>query len=178
MSRRRRLNIKKLKYPLWLNITFSILTIVAPILLIVIESLKASADGNQTFRLSFTVIATAVVAWTIIYKIVINKMQVKLIAKQALLEHDYSTENGNIEKIEYLWRNNEIKLTLFSLVNFVIYGGLTVLILIGVSNGLIRIRILIGLIVSTYILAYGVKFMYLILRGGLEEDLHEEDSGS
>lgn len=173
------MKIEKLKYPLWLNIVFSVLTILTPILLIVVESLKASAGGRNTvFKLSFIVISLLVITWATVKKFVISKIHTKLIAKQAMLEHDYSIENGNPDKIKYLWRRNELKLTVFDAISFIIYGALLVLIMSGIITGLLRVKLLVTIILSSYILAYGLKFMYLILNSGLEDDLDEESGTS
>lgn len=176
MSRKKKLGIKTLHYPLWFNILFSCLTILAPGVLIVIEGLKAP-DGvlGTTFKLSFMTVCIAIMVWSIIYKIIVEKAKTKLLAKQIALEHDYSIDNGNPKKIKYLWYQNEMKLTLFTLISVVLYGGLAVLLLLGVASKLMEIKGVLMILLSLYVIAYTIRFLVII--GGYSDDEEGEEDG-
>jgi len=165
----RRPDIKKLGYPLWFNIIFSILTVLAPITLIIIEGLKAGdKDGGLVFKISFMTICVAILAWFPIKKFIISTIEPTLIAKQIALEHDYSIDNGDPEKIRWLWYGNETKLAIYNLVSVLLYGGLGVIILLGVANALMAIKGIILVIASLYVIAYTLKFMLLLLQRSLD----------
>lgn len=164
-------DIKQLKYPLWFTLLFFALTILAPIILVIIAGMKAPADIEGTvFKISFTVICIAIIAWFFIKKLLINKIETKLIAKQANLEHDYAIGNGNLDKIKYLWFQNEKKLALFQLVSIALYGGLIVTILYGVVQKLMEMTNIAIAIMTLYVIAYTIKFMLLILAKGGDDD--------
>lgn len=175
MRKKSKLKINKLRYPTWFNILFFCLTIIAPISLIVIEGFKAPPGVlGTTFKISFSVICAAIIAWVMINHFWIKSIKDKLSAKQIALEHDYSIDNGNPIKIKHLWYQNEIKLSLFNLVSVVLYGGLTVLILLGVASKLMEVKGLIMIALSLYVIAYTIKF--IIMLKGYEDEQVEDTS--
>ena len=171
------MKIKTLKYPKWYHIVHFILTILIPIILIMIEGFNAPQSFVGTiFKITFTSLSILVMTWFFVKKLIINKIETKLIAKQAALEHDYSIDVGNPDKIKYLWYKNEIKLTLFNFVSVLLNGGLMVVILLGVSSTLLTIKSAVLLITILYIIAYTIKFMILIVKQKVEDDLSEDET--
>ena len=169
-------NIKKLKYPLWYNIVFAILTVAIPLGLFVYECLSAAhTQGGVVFKVSFIAIVIAIVAWLFLNHFVIKAFKNKIIAKQALLEHDYSAEVGNSDALKTLWYANERWLTLFEIVGVLLYGGLAALILIAVQSAIIKVKGIIILVTICYIIAYTLKYLLLIMR---KEATDETDNGT
>lgn len=163
--------VKKLRYSWFTNSVFFCLTVLIPIVLIFIEGYKAPNTTTGTiFKVSFTGLSIGLITWIIISKTFLKNYKTKLLARQSALEHDYSTENGNIEKIRLMWYRNERVLTIFSLVSVILTGGLISIILLGVSYAFITISNTIILIVGLYALAYTIKFIALIIPGGDEDD--------
>jgi len=165
-------NIKKLGYPLWFNIVFLCLTVGGPIVLVVMEGLSSPSSA---FRWTFMTVATALTAWVFIQHFLVKNLRKKLLAKQTALEHDYSIDVGNSNKIKYLWYTNEQWLTLFTLINGALFGGLVAVIMTGVASGLMHIRGTILLIAIFYVIAYTLKFMATTLLKGV--DNYGETSG-
>lgn len=158
-------NIKKLKYPLWFNIVFAILTLGIPLGLFVYEGLSAANTQKGTiFKLSFMAILVLVIAWWFIYHFVIKKYIDKLTASQAQLEHDYAVEIGNPDKVKYLWYNNEKILTIINIIGASLYGTLAGVIALGVQAGLMKVKTVLFLVSICYVVAYTIKFMLLITR--------------
>ena len=173
MSRKKSLEIKTLGYPLWFTIIFFCLTVLAPIGLVINEGLKAgNKDGGLAFKFSFMSICIAILVWFPINKLIISKIEPKLIAKQVALEHDYSIDNGNPDKIKYLWYKNEIKLAIFHLVGILLYGSLAVILLLGVAKAFMEIQGIIFIITSLYVIAYTMKFVIILTKQ--EDDGYEE----
>lgn len=154
---------------MWFNIVFLIMTVLIPIGLIVYEGLKApDTKFGIAFKTSFMVLSTSILVWVFIKKFLITKFETKLLAKQVALEHDYSIDNGNPDKIKYLWYNNERLLAIFNLVNVVLYGGFVAVISVGISSALMKVRFITMVIMILYTLAYTLKFLILISR----RDIH------
>lgn len=165
--------IKKLGYPLWFDILFYSLTLLTPIILIFIEGLKAPNTKTGTvFKFTFTGLSIAIVVWFFIKKLIINRLETKLLAKQIALEHDYSIEVGNALKTKYLWYSNQRKLALYDFITVALYGGLIAIILLGVTSMLMSIKGVVIVTIVLYMIAYTVKFMLLTLKG-VDEDEQE-----
>lgn len=170
---KKKLDIKTLKYPSWFSVIFFILTILIPVSLVVIEGLKVPHTG---FRVTFVIISSLVIAWFFIKKYIVDKIKPKLISKQVLLEHDYSIDNGNPVKIKYLWFDNEQKLAIFETISILLNGGLMTLILMGVATTFMKVRLILVLIIISYIVAYTIKFMLILVAKGDEYEKTDENN--
>ena len=170
-------NIKKLKYPLWYNIVFAILTVAIPLSLFVYECLSAAhTQAAVVFKVSFVAMVLAIIAWLFLNYFVIKKFKNKVIAKQSLLEHDYSADVGNPEALKTLWYANERWLTLFEIVGILLYGGLGALILVAVQSGIIKIKGILLLVAICYMIAYTLKYLLLIMRKEVSDE--QTDNGA
>lgn len=162
---KQKLVIKKLGYPLWFNILFFLLTIIVPIALMGVESLKAPTTPSGTaFKITFIALSIGIITWFFAKRFLIKNWEEKLITKQAALEHDYSIKVGDDELIKYHWYRNEAKLTIINLINIILYGGMTFIIMLAISSALIEVKGIVLLITTIYIVAFTIKFMLLILR--------------
>ena len=163
--KKQKLVIEKLGYPAWFNIVFFLLTVIAPIVLIAIESLQAPATTTgSVFKISFIGLSVGIIGWFFAKKFLIKNFEERLITKQAALEHDYSIKVGDSELTKYHWYRNEAKLTIINLINIVLYGGMTFIIMLGISSALIEVKGIVLLITTIYVIAFTIKFMLLILR--------------
>ena len=171
-----KLNIKKLKYPLWYNIVFAILTVAIPLGLFVYECLSAAhKQAGVVFKVTFVGLTLAIIAWLFLNHFVIKKFKEKVHAKQLLLEHDYSAQVGNPDALKAMWYANERWLTLFEIAGVLLYGGLGALILIAVQSAIIKVKGILIIIAICYTIAYTIKYLLLILR---KEATDETDNGA
>lgn len=169
-------NIKKLKYPLWYNIVFAILTVAIPLGLFVYECLSAAhTQAGVVFKVTFVGLTLAIIAWLFLNHFVIKKFKEKVRAKQLLLEHDYSAQVGNPDALKAMWYANERWLTLFEIAGVLLYGGLGALILIAVQSAVIKVKGILIIIAICYTIAYTIKYLLLILR---KEATDETDNGA
>ena len=169
-------NIKKLKYPLWYNIVFAILTVAIPLGLFVYECLSAAhTQAGVVFKVTFVGLTLAIIAWLFLNHFVIKKFKEKVHAKQLLLEHDYSAQVGNPDALKAMWYANERWLTLFEIAGVLLYGGLGALILIAVQSAIIKVKGILIIIAICYTIAYTIKYLLLILR---KEAADETDNGA
>lgn len=169
-------NIKKLKYPLWYNIVFAILTVAIPLGLVVYECLSAAhTQAGVVFKVTFVGLTLAIIAWLFLNHFVIKKFKEKVRAKQLLLEHDYSAQVGNPDALKAMWYANERWLTLFEIAGVLLYGGLGALILIAVQSAIIKVKGILIIIAICYTIAYTIKYLLLILR---KEATDETNNGA
>lgn len=156
-------NIKKLKYPVWFNIIFSVLTLGIPLALFVYSGFSSAESKTATvFKITFGAILILAIAWWFIYKFVIKRYIDKIVAKQAALEHDYSIETGNPTAIKALWFTNEKILTILDGVRVLLYGGLSAVLLMGIEAGLVKARVILLIIACCYVIAYTIKMILLM----------------
>lgn len=170
------LTIKKLRYPLWFKIVFYILTIAAPLIVLLVQGLNAP---SQTFRFTFTIICILLLAWIFIRKFIISNIEKKLISEKVALEHDYSIETGSSEKIKYLWFTNELWLTIINIIQIVLIGGIIMLLAVGIQNGVMKINGTTLFIALTYIVAYIIKFVFILVArdtNTVEDEINIDNS--
>ena len=77
--------IKTLKYPLWFNITFYILTIILPIVLVMIEGYKSP---SQTFRWTFGIITGLIIIYTFVKKFILKYLE--KVKSLGIINHDFN----------------------------------------------------------------------------------------
>lgn len=156
-------NIKKLKYPLWFQIIFLVCTILAPLVTLVVQGLNSP---NKIFRITFTVISVALVAWIFIYTFIIKGIEDRLEKRKTALEHDYEIDVGDSKKCKWLWFSNELTLSIIKAVHVALIGLLIMLIAIGIQEAALQIKGAAFFIMVLYLIAYIAKFiLILILRG-------------
>ena len=170
-----KVDIKKLKYPLWYNIVFVILTIVIPLSLFVYECLSAAqTQAGIIFKVTFIGITLALITWLFFNHFVIKTFKEKLLSKQTLLEHDYSAEVGNPNTIKAMWYSNERWLTLFEVLEVLLFGGLGAIILLAVQAGIIHLRGILIIVATCYVVAYTIKYLLLVMR----KEANDENTGT
>ena len=172
-KKKKGIQVKKLKYPLWLDITFTILTVVAPIILIVVQGLTSP---SRTFRFSFTVICSLLLSWIFIKKFIIKPKEDKLIKEKVNLEHDYSIDVGDPKKCKFLWITNELWLTLFNVIQTALFGLTILLLAVGIESANIKVKFSSFLVIIFYLLAFGMKIIYLLAKKEALEEKEEEET--
>jgi len=164
-------DIKKLKYPLWLQIVFYVLTVVGPLVLIAVEGFKSP---QAAFRFTFGVIAGLLLTWTFLKKFIIVKFVKKFTDKKSTLEHEYEVEIGTPEKVKYLWYENELLLNLFEAINVTLFGSLICVIAYGVQSGSYKVKAITIIIAMLYVIAYIIKFVYIFVMRNKDYNTEEE----
>ena len=171
-----RLKINKLGYPIWFRIVFICLTVLVPIALVLNKGMRAPDEGGgMVFKVTFGVLSGFVIIWTFVKRFLLKNIEAKWLSKQALLEHDYSIDNGNPEKIKRLWYQNELKLIGVQITSMVLYGGLVAVIIAGVVSTLLDIKDTMLLIMMCYLIAYSIKAIIVIVNYNADEEEGEKD---
>lgn len=161
--------INKLKYPLWFNITFYILTIILPIVLVMIEGYKSP---SKVFRWTFGIITGLIIVYSFLKKFIFKGKIKELEDKKVTLEHEYEIELGNTEKVEYLWYSNEQILSIMKAVEVFLYGSLLAVFAYGAANGLYTIKALTCMVAICYLSAFILKYVYITT---LKEKKYKEE---
>ncbi len=168
--------INKLGYPIWFRIAFICLTVLVPIALVLNEGMRAPDErGGIVFKVTFGVLSGFVIIWTFVKRFLLKNIEAKWLSKQALLEHDYSIDNGNPEKIKRLWYQNELKLVGVQITSIVLYGGLVAVIMAGVKNALLVIEDTLLWIMMCYLIAYSIKAIVVVVNYNADEEEGEKD---
>ena len=167
-------NIKKLKYPLWFQIVFLLFTVAAPVVTLIVQGLNSP---NKSFRITFTVIGTILVAWIFIRKFVIRGIESKLEQKKSAIEHDYELDIGNPTKCRWLWFSNELLLSIIKAIHVALIGMLIMLIMIGIEEAAIKIKGAAFFIMILYLLAYIIRFVLILILRGKEFNNEEVTNG-
>lgn len=154
-------NIKKLNYPIWFTILFYLFTVVAPVTILLVQGFTSE---STTFRVSFSVISIALIAWVFIRKFLLKGIEEKLQNKKSALEHDYEIEVGSEEKAKYLWYNNELALILINIVQVVLIGGLFLLLAVGIQNLSINVKGSSFAMIILYTIAYAAKIIFVLIK--------------
>ena len=156
-------DIKRLKYPLWFQIVFFVLTIIIPLILLMVEGYKSP---STSFKWTFGIISGLVVIWAFVNKFIVSRFVEKAKEREVKLVHDYEIDVGNPDKIKWLWFTNEQKLTAFNAITIALYGSLLAVVLTAISKGLMAIRGAIILVAICYVLAFIMKFIVIsVLKG-------------
>lgn len=161
-------DIKQLKYPVWFNILFYVLTVLGPMTLLVVQGLRSP---SPVFKVTFSVISILLLTWIFIRKFILKNIETRLITEKASLEHDYKIDSGSKKKCKWLWYNNELLLTVFNLIQCAIIVGLIALICIGIQNAAITVKGSIYAVVVFYILAYVTKIVLILSLRGSDETI-------
>jgi hypothetical protein len=159
--------IKSLRYPQWFRVVFFILTIVGPLTLAMLWGFQSKSGP---FRWTFGTITVILLVWLFVKRFFVIRFEKKLLERQVHLEHDYSIDVGNKQKIKWLWYGNELLMTVFDFLTVILYGALIAVILTGVSTVSMSIRGTVLEIAAFYIVAYMMKFVMIYkLRGDDDE---------
>lgn len=153
--------INKLKYPWWMQVIYYGLTVVAPIILLVVQGLYSP---HKVFRISFTFICTLLLSWIFIKKFILNQYVRKIQNEKVALEHDYAIEVGNPEKCKYLWLSNELKLVIGDMIDVGLLCAVIILIAVGVKNMTFNVKGTSFMVIIFYLLAFLARIVYLLIK--------------
>lgn len=154
--------MKKLKTPLWVEIVYFLLIFVTPV---VITCLELFQSKSTMFKWSFTSIGLILMVLIILKKYVFKNNIKRMEDKLVLLEHDFSIDNGNKEKIFVIWKQYKLILNALDLLSTLLSSILAWLFITALSTGLIAFKGAMSLICLTVIVAITFKLLsYSFMR--------------
>ena len=155
------MNIRKLKYPIWEQIIFYALTLVAPVVLLVVQGLTSP---HKVFRISFTFVCTLLLTWIFIKKFLIAPYLKRLKDEKSILEHDYAIDVGNTDKSRYMWYTNELRLFIVNIIDVGLFGSVILLLVAGVKNMTFNVQGSSFMVIIFYFIAFTVRVIYLLVK--------------
>lgn len=165
--------MNKLKLPLWSDIVYLCLTVLAPIVFLLIEAYRVPSDG---FRVTFTVCTAALLAYILIRKFILTKYIEKLSDQCATIELNYQTGVGDPEKNKTLWVKNKIVEYTFNISYIILLGSLLLLIIWGVQTLGMKLKGTMLFVFLLYIVAFSFRIIMYISTFIKKKDTNEEPS--
>lgn len=171
---KQKIKARKLKSPLWQDLIYMALIMIAPI---VITSIELSQSNSQFFKISFASVGALLVTYVVIKKYVLNRGIEKCKNEISLLEHDYAVKSGEENYTIAKWKNCQLKLYLYNSIVVLLAMVLVWLFIGALSDGLIEFKGAIAMILL-FVLAGMVFKCATFIRGVCveSEDDSEENS--
>lgn len=166
-----KVKVKKLKQPLWQDLVYMALIMVAPIVITCIELFQSH---SSIFKISFASIGALFVTYIIIKKYVLNERINKIKQEISRLEHDYSIATGDDNLIKAKWKSCQLKVYLYNTVVILFAAILLYLFISALSEGLIAFRTASMLILLFVVL--GMCFKACTFLGSVYIDLEEDNN--
>ena len=166
-----RIKVKKLKQPLWQDIIYMLLVMVAPIVMTCIELFQSH---STIFKISFASIGALFVTYIIIKKYVLNTRITKIKQEISQLEHDYSIATGDDNLITAKWKSCQLKVYLFNAITVLFAAVLLYLFITALAEGLIAFRA--SAIMILLFVIIGMLFKACTFVGGVYVEL-DSDNG-
>lgn len=168
---KKRIKAKKLKAPLWQDLTYMAFVMVAPIVITCIELFQSH---STPFKIGFASVGAILVAYIVIKKYVLNSMIEKIKTEIGYLEHDYAINCGDEKLIVAKWKSCQMKIYLFNAITVILAMVLLYMFVTALADGLIAFRGAAMLILLCVVL--GMIFKICTYIRGVYVDLEEETS--
>ena len=167
---KQKIKAKKLKSPLWQDLIYLALIMVAPIIITCIELFQSH---SSFFKISFASVGAILVTYVIIKKYVLNARISKLKQEISQLEHDYAINAGDENLTVARWKNCQLKVYLYNAIMIILVMAIMYLFITALAEGLIAFRGAAMLILLCVVL--GMVFKVCTYIRGVYVDLEEEE---
>ena len=161
---------KKLKQPLWQELVYLALVMIAPIVITCIELFQSH---STMFKWSFASIGTILITYIVVRKFIINERIRKAKEEIIQIEHDYSLNIGDEKLARQKWKHLNLILYIYNALMVILWMALIYLFIQALIDGFIAFK---G--ASLFILLFvliGMIFKAVTYVGAEFEDV-EEDS--
>lgn len=171
---KQKVKARKLKSPLWQDLIYLALIMVAPIVITCIELFESH---SSLFKISFASVGAIFVTYIIIKRYVLNSRIEKLKTEIQLLEHDYAVKSGDENYTVAKWKNCQLKVYLYNAIVVLLAMVLIYLFVTALAEGLIEFKGAIILILLFVLLGMVFKVCTFVRGVYVEmEDDSEEDN--
>lgn len=165
---KRKIKAKKLKQPLWQELVYLALVMVAPIVITCVELFQSH---NTLFKWSFASIGSILITYIIIRKFIINERIRKAKEEIIQIEHDYSLNIGDEKLARQKWKHLNLILYIYNALMILLWMALTYLFIQALIDGFIAFK---G--ASLFILLFvliGMVFKAVTYVGAEFEDMED-----
>lgn len=167
---KRKVKARKLKQPLWQELVYLALVMVAPIVITCVELFQSHSSA---FKWSFASIGAILITYIVIRKFIINERIRKAKEEIIQIEHDYSLNIGDEKLARQKWKHLNLVLYIYNALMVILWMALIYLFIQALIDGFIAFK---G--ASLFILLFvliGMIFKAVTYVGAEFEDV-EEDS--
>ena len=148
--------MKKLKFPIWFDIFYLILTVGVPIILVLLQAYRTTSAG---FQFTFSVFCTILITYVFVKKYILIKYINKIQAQNATLELNYQTGVGDKYMTRRVWARNKLIEYAISSIQIVLVAVVFYLVVWGIKYVQMKIE---GVLIFIALL-YVVAIMYRVL---------------
>lgn len=167
---KRKVKARKLKQPLWQELVYLALVMVAPIVITCVELFQSHSSA---FKWSFASIGAILITYIVIRKFIINERIRKAKEEIIQIEHDYSLNIGDEKLARQKWKHLNLVLYIYDALMVILWMALIYLFIQALIDGFIAFK---G--ASLFILLFvliGMIFKAVTYVGAEFEDV-EDDS--
>ena len=167
----KKVKARKLKMPLWQDLVYMALVIIAPIVITCIELFDSHSSA---FKWSFASIGSILITFIVIKKYILNNQIDKLKKEVFSCEHDYAVGASDDKLTEAKWRKAKLILYAYNAIAVLLALALFYLFITAIVDGLIAFK---G--AATFILLFvifGMIFKAICYASGVYEDEEEDNS--
>ena len=160
---------KKLKQPLWQELVYLALVMIAPIVITCIELFQSH---STMFKWSFASIGTILITYIVVRKFIINERIRKAKEEIIQIEHDYSLNIGDEKLARQKWKHLNLVLYIYNALMVILWMALIYLFIQALIDGFIAFK---G--ASLFILLFvliGMIFKAVTYVGAEFEDVKED----
>lgn len=168
---KRKVKARKLKQPLWQELVYLALVMVAPIVITCVELFQSHSSA---FKWSFASIGAILITYIVIRKFIINERIRKAKEEIIQIEHDYSLNIGDEKLARQKWKHLNLVLYIYNALMVILWMALIYLFIQALIDGFIAFK---G--ASLFILLFvliGMIFKAVTYVGAEFEEV-EDDSG-
>lgn len=167
---KKKVKAKKLKQPLWQELVYLALVMVAPIVITCIELFQSS---STIFQWSFASIGAILVTYIVIRKFIINERIKRARDEIVQIEHDYSLNIGDDKLAKQKWKHLNLVIYIYNAIMVLLAMALIYLFVTALADGLIEFKGAI-LFILLFVLA-GMVFKAITYLGAEFEEVEDTD---
>lgn len=162
---------KKLTQPLWQELVYLALVMVAPIVITCIELFQSS---STMFKWSFASIGAILITYIVVRKFIINERIKRARDEIVQIEHDYSLNIGDEKLAKQKWKHLNLILYIYNAVMVALWMILIYLFIQALADGLIAFKGA-ALFILLFVLA-GMIFKACTYIGAEFEEVEDTDN--
>lgn len=134
---KRKVKARKLKQPLWQELVYLALVMVAPIVITCVELFQSHSSA---FKWSFASIGAILITYIVIRKFIINERIRKAKEEIIQIEHDYSLNIGDEKLARQKWKHLNLVLYIYNALMVILWMALIYLFIQALIDGFIAFK--------------------------------------
>ena len=167
---KKKITARKLKQPLWQELVYLALVMVAPIVITCIELFQSH---STIFKWSFASVGAILITYIVVKKFIINEKIRKAKEEIIQIEHDYSLKIGDDNLARQKWKHLNLVVYIYNAIMVLLWMALIYLFIQALADGLIAFKGA-ALFILLFVLL-GMIFKCFTYIGAEFEDSEEDE---